>query len=413
MFVHFFLPSDFDEEPTSKGNKGMAFVTIPVAKVVDQLEPTPLQSDTANMEIDIPTPSAHMNMKRQVAAAQCDPVESNDTKSHVDAREYDHREIGIIQRAFDEVTPLPYIESRCVSVEHNMTPIAGFQESFPCTDITRFATIASHVGSKNIKNLALCDPGTLMVENQWIKHSQADNNYSLFFAPGIITNCSLYVDDAPSRQISFLPFACTWYRLVAVIGALVQRPELYFNTYKGVTVSTKSASGGVSYPKSPMTKQRGTSKSKNKSFRPGYGSLNHDADIPMYDGTDSFNLSRLDQATRLPNMDLPEGVGIIVIFAVSTYKPYGTQPVKYRLTSSDIVVSLNIHAVVVITWTDPDFSLKRCSEVVVRDEALGVTYPSSETSDHELGGSSGEDEAGATDNRFGDDDVAPEDEVVL
>jgi len=133
----------------------------------------------------------------------------------------------------------------------------------------------------------------------------------------------------------------------------------------------------------------------------------------MYDGTDSFNLSRLDQATRLPNMDLPEGVGIIVIFAVSTYKPYGTQPVKYRLTSRDIVVSLNIHAVVVITWTDPDFSLKRCSEVVVRDEALGVTYPSSETSDHELEGSSGEEEARASGNRFGDDDVAPEDEVVL
>ena len=74
-------------------------------------------------------------------------------------------------------------------------------------------------------------------------------------------------------------------------------------------------------------------------------------------------------------MELLEGTGVMVIFAVSMYKPYDSQKTKYGLSPDDIVVSLNIHAVVAITMPDPGFTLKACSVLSVTEYALGVEFP--------------------------------------
>ena len=106
------------------------------------------------------------------------------------------------------------------------------------------ASITSHPGTKNIKNLALCNPQDLMLDGTFLKHTETDENYSLFYTTGVMSQSILYDDEAQNRQVNFLPFACIWYRLVAVLGQIFNSKKLFFSTFKGVSASTKSVGTG-------------------------------------------------------------------------------------------------------------------------------------------------------------------------
>ncbi|KLO10924.1 hypothetical protein SCHPADRAFT_891987 [Schizopora paradoxa] len=262
-----------------------------------------------------------------------------------------------LSKAFAGVKKLQYVEGLMLANDYLHTPVVNMEDSFQNTDISRFLAVVAHRGSDKIRNLALCEPSEL-VYDKYLLHTKSDP-FSLFFIPAVVKYASLHDSSALSKQIGFYPLSNTWPRILALLGKLFGRDILHFSNFNHViTASTK-----------PVSISAGKARNARRYVD---GSLPQNAHIPVYDGTDGFDLNNLaDQDETF--CDPVPGSAVLIICTINNYAPYKNQISRNNITKDDLMVSLNLHAVILINENDLGFNEKQKPDIA-RD-AFGVRFP--------------------------------------
>ncbi|KLO07144.1 hypothetical protein SCHPADRAFT_894904 [Schizopora paradoxa] len=270
---------------------------------------------------------------------------------------------------------LPYVAGLMLATDRPHVTVVTLEKSFPKEDdyeLKRIRMLSTLKGNSKIRNLSLCEPGSLsLLERKFLKHGLNDSS-SLFFLTGIAKYTGLFDDSLNSRQVGFLPFATTWYRAVSVLGNVFESKVLYFASYQGaITMSTKTRNASSSSTTQPGGLTR-LDEEENTVSPSDTWALNYDSRVPVFDGRYRLNFNDLRECPEY-RRELQPGSAIAPIFTVHSYHPYGQQLSKHRIQKTDTIISFNIRAIIYVKEPHPYFNHKQILNA--RDEALGVTFP--------------------------------------
>ncbi|KLO18897.1 hypothetical protein SCHPADRAFT_935738 [Schizopora paradoxa] len=290
-------------------------------------------------------------------------VSETETEAAVEEQQ---RGLDVLERTFAGVKKIPYVEGLLLANDYLHIPVVNVLDSYPNTDISRLLAVTAHRGTDTIRNLALCTPEELVFD-KWLRHTKSDA-FSFFYLTGVYKYCTLYDSEALSKQIGFYPLSVTWYRILALLGMALNKDTLYFMNYDHViTASTKPVS--ASAETQPVIPVSGKTR---KATRSVDGALPSNAHIPVFDGMDGFDLENLTETEESP-YEIEPGSAVLIICTISAYSPYKAQVTRNTIKKSDLIVSLNLHGIVLLNEGDPDFADKQKPDAA--KDALGVRFP--------------------------------------